>query len=72
MDEIFKRINSIRNKVEEKSFKTIYNFFQDNWLEISKENYTFALKKLWKNYDNSYCKYVYFIKKYFYKTKLWK
>lgn len=72
MDEVYKRVNSIREKIEENSFLSIYNFFEKKSLKISKENFDLAIKELWKNNNKSYCKYVYFIKKYFYKKKLWK
>lgn len=62
MNEIYKRINSIRNKIEEKQFSSIYDYFENNWLKISKENYELVLKKLWKEPNKSYCKYVCFIK----------
>lgn len=72
MDNIYKRISNIRKKIEEKVFFSIYTYFEEHWLNITKENFGIALKELNLVQNNSYCKYVYFIKKYLYKKKVWK
>lgn len=72
MDNIYKRISNIRERIEEKIFSSIYEYFEENWLNVTRENFIIALKEKNLVVNNSYCKYVYFIKKYLYKKKVWK
>lgn len=72
MDNIYRRISNIREKIEEKIFSSIYEYFEKNWLKVTKNNFNIALKEMNLIENNSYCKYVYFIKKYLYKKKVWK
>lgn len=72
MYKVYKRISDIREKIEEKNFSSIYDFFSNHWLAITKDNFNIALNQLNLVSNNSYCKYVYFIRKYLYKKKSWK
>ncbi len=72
MDNVYKRISRIREKIEEQNFVLIYDFFINHWLAITKDNFNIVLNHLDLVSNNSYCKYVYFIKKYLYKKKQWK
>ncbi|MDD3646035.1 MAG: hypothetical protein PHH06_01350 [Candidatus Gracilibacteria bacterium] len=72
MDNIYKRISNIRERIEEKIFSSIYEYFEENGLNVTRENFIIALKEKNLVENNSYCKYVYFIKKYLYKKKVCK
>ncbi len=72
MENKYQRLSEIRNKIEEHNFTFIYNFLLQEWLSIDKRSYILALKKLWMVTNDSYCKYVFFIKKYLIKKKWWK
>ena len=69
MDLIFKRITNIRNKIENENFNKINNYLIKNNLKISKDNFNLAIHNLWYIKNDSYCKYVFFIKQYFNKKR---
>ena len=72
MQEVYNRLSDIRYRVEEESFSAIYGFFLEKWLSVTKENYNTALEQLGMIENNSYCKYVLFVRKYLSKKKEWK
>lgn len=72
MNNIFSKIQSIRIKIENHKFDPIYEQLLKNNLSPTRENYINILNNLWKTPESSYMWYVYFLKKYFSKKKLWK
>lgn len=72
MNNIFFKIQSIRMKIENHKFDYIYEKLIKDNLIPTRENYINILNNLWKTQESSYMWYVYFLKKYFSKKKLWK
>lgn len=72
MDNIFSKIQSIRIKIENHKFDSVYEKLIEKNMLPTKENYEKILGELWKQQDISYMGYVYFLKKYFSKKNLWK
>ena len=72
MNNIFSKIQSIRMKIENHKFDSIYEQLMKNKLSPTRENYINVLNYLWKTQKSLYMWYVYFLKKYFSKKNLWK
>lgn len=69
---IYSKIQSIRIKIENHKFNSVYQKLKELNFKPTIENYIKILKELQKEQEVSYMWYVYFLKKYFSKNKLWK
>lgn len=61
MNNFFKRIIYIRNKIELYSFKKIYNKLNNEKMPFNKANFDIVSKEFWYKSNDSYTKYVKFI-----------